>query len=355
MTFRPFSTAPGRYALAGMVVGMVVSVSAPAAAYVRARTTDTFMPIFWSDPRKVLEVARPPDGLGISTDDLRGAAQAAVGAWSNSSIACTGVALRLASQSADSQTAGRDGRNRIIMRTGNWCRDPIALTHCHDPAAVALTTVFSRSRPGASDDGEMLEADIEVNAAGAFQWGIVPDGPFSGRDFANIYDLTSALTHETGHFIGLDHTCVTPGARPLVDDRGIGTFSCGTVSATEQSLVEDATMYPFMNPADISLRTLTPDDARAACDIYPIASVPDDEWVGAGGCSEAPGSPPRSPGQVLVSIFLLIMLGWFSRLARRPGRSRFAPNSLPTPRNIANFYLELRLTVVRAATPRNDS
>ncbi len=315
---------------------MIVGVGAPAAAYVRARTTDTFMPIFWSDPRKVLEVARPPDGLGISTDDLRGAAQAAVGSWSNSSIACTGVALRLASQTTDSQVAARDGRNRIIMRTGSWCRDPVTQAHCHDPAAVALTTVFSRSRPGAPDDGEMLEADIEVNAASSFQWGIVPEGPISGRDFANTYDLTSALTHETGHFIGLDHTCITPGAISLVDDRGTETFSCGTVPATEQSLVEDATMYPFMNPADISLRTLSADDARAACDIYPIAAVPDDEWVGAGGCSEAPGSPPPAPGRVLVTIVLLTAMGRFLRIARRPSRSSGASDSLPTPRNMRN-------------------
>jgi hypothetical protein len=326
---------PGRVVLAGLFV--VLLVSKPAAAYVRARTFDTFVPTFWSDPRKALEVARPADGLGVSTEDLRGAAQAAVSSWSNSAIGCTGVALRLSSQTTDSQVAGRDGRNRIIMRAGTWCRDPVALTHCHDPAAVALTTVFSRSKPGAPDDGEMLEADIEVNAAGSFQWGIIPDGAISGRDFANVYDLTSALTHEVGHFIGLDHTCVTPGALMLVDDRGIATPSCEAVPATEQSLVDDATMYPFMSPGEISLRTLTTDDARAACDIYPSASVPDDEWVGAGGCSEAPTTSSGAPERAAATILLLVTIGGFLRIARRPRRDLSACDSLQSPRNLANF------------------
>lgn len=304
---------------------------ARALAYVRARTPDTFVPIFWADPRKVLEIARPPEGVGVTTDDLRAAAQAAVASWSGSSIACTGLELRVAPRVTDSQVAARDGRNRILMRTGSWCRDPVALTHCHDPAAVALTTVFSRSRPGAADDGEMLEADIEVNAAGSFPWGIIPDGPISGRDFANIYDLTSALTHETGHFIGLDHTCLTPNMPLLVDDSGVAAPSCASVPADQQADIEDATMYPFMNPSEVGLRTLSTDDTRAACDIYPTWSVPDDEWIGAGGCTQAPAPVSRGFRPVIVGTVLWAAFALFASRARRRQRSRVGRGGEPTP------------------------
>lgn len=306
-------------------------MASPARAYVRARTDDTYIPLFWSDPRKVLELAQPPAGIGITAADLRGAAQAAVASWSHSSIACTGVALSLAREATEDQTAGFDGINRIIMRTGAWCRDPVAMTHCHDPSVLALTTIFSRSRPGAADDGEMMEADIEVNAVAGMQWGIVPTGSYSARDYANTYDLPSVLTHETGHFIGLAHSCLVPNAPLLVDDRGVAIPSCSAIPAAEESLIADATMYPFMDPANITLRSLTPDDARAACEMYPTWSVPDDVWIGAGGCSQAPVPPSHRARQLAFAVGLLLGCAavWRRGSARReltrPGRGRAGP------------------------------
>ncbi|MEO5767556.1 MAG: hypothetical protein ABIS92_04340, partial [Polyangia bacterium] len=165
-----------------MAMGTLAMGAAPAHAYVRQRTDDTLVPFFWTDPRKVLEVSRPPDGLGISDTDLRISAQLAAEAWSYPALPCTGISLRLSSTSTSSQVAGRDHRNRIIMRTGDWCRDPGACTVPFDPAAVATTSLFSVARPGDVTDGEIMEADIEVNATGPFLWGVIPAGA-SGRDF----------------------------------------------------------------------------------------------------------------------------------------------------------------------------
>ena len=142
--------APARALAALAILVGALTEASPARAYVRARTDDTYIPLFWSDPRKVLQLAQPPAGIGITAAEMRGAAQAAVDSWSHSSIACTGVALSLARETTEDQTAGFDGINRIIMRTGAWCRDPVAMTHCHDPSVLALTTIFSRSHPGAT-------------------------------------------------------------------------------------------------------------------------------------------------------------------------------------------------------------
>ncbi|HLF22888.1 MAG TPA: hypothetical protein VI565_03125, partial [Burkholderiales bacterium] len=147
-----------------------------------------------------------------------------------------------------------------------------------------------------------------------------PDGPIAGRDFANLYDLTSVLTHETGHFIGLDHNCLLPGADLLVDDGGIASVDCFNMPPEIQMSIEDATMYPFMTTADIKHRTLTADDARGACEIYPPSSVPVDEWVGAGGCAASPTPVSRGWIAILGASISMAIAAAFSRAARRRRR-----------------------------------
>ena len=315
--FRAARSWPSARAIAALLVAVGWSwfAGASARAYIRTRTTDTFVPYFWADPFQTLEAATPAPAIGISASDLTGAAKAALGAWSYPAIPCSGLSLRLGRELTDSQVAGLDGHNRIIMRVGAWCRDPVALTQCHDPSAIALTTVFTRSHPGASDDGQILEADIEVNAVD-FSWAIIPDGLTSVRAYTDKYDLASALTHETGHFIGLAHSCLLPGDDALVDDQGNPAPECSNVPASESAQVLADTMYPTLNPADVSARTLTDDDKQAACEIYPPQVV--------GGCATAHGGLP-SPGALAVALAVIGMavrasLGRTAR-RRRSGRA----------------------------------
>lgn len=81
------------------------------------------------------------------------------------------------------------------------------------------------------DTGEILDADIEINHA---------YNQFTINDDIVEYDLESVLTHEVGHFIGLDHT---------------PDFS--------------ATMFAGYEPGTIEQRTLEEDDILAACTVYP--------------------------------------------------------------------------------------
>ena len=150
---------------------------------------------------------------------------------------------------------------------------------------MALTIIFKRIHTGYPDDGRILEADIEVNAVG-FAWELLPDMPSSGND---VFDLASALTHEVGHFIGLDHTCSVSGPSALIDDQGRPVPECGFESGEVQAQITASTMYPTMEARNVEWRTLSDDERNAACTIYPLSAVPLDEWGGMGGCATPAG------------------------------------------------------------------
>jgi hypothetical protein len=67
--------------------------------------------------------------------------------------------------------------NAVIFHTSGWS---------HDPAAIGVTTVSFNP-----ETGRIVDADIEVNLTG------------NGLDFLGIHYV---LTHEAGHFYGLDHS-----------------------------------------------------------------------------------------------------------------------------------------------------
>lgn len=337
--------------LAVALVAMLVLVGdggTPAGAYVRSRTdTASLKPFFWTNPRQVLEVSSPAPVTGVSEKELRAAAQVAVSSWSTPAVSCTAVSLRLAGSSTASQTVGQDGRNRIIMRTGDWCVDPLDPSNCHPMDAVAITNTFWRNRPGSPKDGELVQADIELNASGDFQWATIPDVPLSGRDFSNSYDLATVLTHEMGHFLGFAHTCLSEEPprfdnqgnviSPELDDEGNVVPLCATLPPEKDAAIRAATMFPYMEPLLVTARTLSDDDLRASCEVYPIAGAPLYEWVGGGGCAHAPLPPGGGTGQAMTSLALVLVLVLFSILFSPSGRGQRqrarARNSAPMPRN----------------------
>jgi hypothetical protein len=296
--------------------------SSAAEAYVRARTSDTGRPYFWHDPREILELATPPDGIGISASEFRDAATHAVAAWSQPAIPCTVATLQLADSMVANEEAKRDGHNRIIMRTGAWCRDPIQMTHCddRDMSQLAVTTLFTRSHPGLPDDGQILEADIEVNTIDN-TFAIIPDGPVNARDYLNDVDLASVLTHEAGHFIGLAHNCRGPNDPLLLDDAGVLSPECSS-SEAQDATIRGATMYPIINPVDVHARTLTADEVRAACEIYPLGSLPNDDWTGALTCSAGAGDAHLGDPRRLLEVAMVLGAIWLSRRPRGARSSR---------------------------------
>lgn len=298
-----------------------LAMTSPAAAYVRTHTIDTNMPLYWTQPRATLELALPPEAFTVTILDYQEAAAAAARTWSFPDLECSAVELQVSPTIVEDQSVGFDGHNRVVIRSDTWCRDPL---HCHDSSQIALTTVYSRHNPGQYNDGEILEADIEINNVN-FTWAVIPKGEGAARDFINDYDLASALTHETGHFLGFAHTCLVSGEEQRYDDKGQPSPMCDDVVAGP---VADATMFPFIKPAEIRDRALSSDDLFAACAIYAAASRPQ-----AGMCEVARTGRhhggPRDWGGYLGAITL------FGALLLRGRR--------------------VRQTVARSATLRNDS
>ena len=161
------------------------------------------------------------------------------------------------------------------------CADPAANVNAflfvgdgwtHQINAVALTSVTYDVA-----NGRILDADIEMNAE-IYNFGYI-EFPWSQT---TIVDVRNTLTHEVGHFLGLDHT----RADTFVPDEG-----------EENTDFREATMFAETGAGEVKKRSLHPDDIAGLCDIYPIEdvdSVPACDIPNEGFFT----APPVAPGQV---------------------------------------------------------
>lgn len=109
--------------------------------------------------------------------------------------------------------------NIILFQDTKW-------SYSGDGNTLAKTTVSFDTETGA-----ILDADIEINHA---------YNEFTVGDANVVYDLQAILTHEIGHFIGMDHS-----PDPF------------------------ATMFLAYEPGDTFQRDLSDDDVAALCSVYP--------------------------------------------------------------------------------------
>ena len=226
--------------LAGRVLGaaLAVAVLSPgeAAAFCRSTTCsgdcarDEFgcktegAPLAW--PGMCVGYSLQKDGTAnISIVQVRKVIAACFVAWSD--LECPdGELATLAFSELDDVGCHRTeyaedhaNANIVLFQDNNWTYQGI------DNTLAKTTVTFD------NESGEIFDADIEINHA---------YNEFTVSDTNVVYDLQSVVTHEVGHFIGLDHS----------DDF-------------------DATMYARYDEGTVELRTLEPDDIEAACAVYP--------------------------------------------------------------------------------------
>lgn len=184
-----------------------------------------------------------------------------------------------------------------------------------DSGILALThTTF---RPST---GEIVDADMELHAWDGVDPNITrgwwytcasPDPgittctrPYGQGDCIYI-DVGNTVTHEAGHVLGLDHTCVTSYPEPY--------------NQCSAALV-DGVMYPSAPFGETKKRALSDDDVSAVCTIYPagravdrVTACPNSPSPEAGGC----GCSTASPGALAPFGLLAVALGIWRRRARQ--------------------------------------
>ncbi len=187
--------------------------------------------LYWPDACVTYAVQRNGSPLrGISAYDTDRALRAAFSAWLGADCEGGGSpslgVIPLGGASCDQVefNAAESGRpltpnaNLIIYRDDAW-------PYVNERFVIARTSITFDPLTGA-----IFDADIEINS---FR------NEFSLSDTMVSNDLQSVLTHEVGHFLGLDHT-----------------------------LVPNATMLADYELSDLGTRTLSSDDTAGICAIY---------------------------------------------------------------------------------------
>jgi hypothetical protein len=147
-----------------------------------------------------------------------------------------------------------------------------------------------------TDTGEIFDADIELNHA---------YNEFTTGDTDVVYDLESIVTHEIGHFIGLDHTLDV-----------VATMNAGYQQGTTELRTleyDDIDAVCAAYPSGRIAQCATAPQGGFASECYAVIEAEDDD-----GCSVAPGAARGARRSHLVWLgACLFALGW-----RRRARAR---------------------------------
>jgi MYXO-CTERM domain-containing protein len=287
-----------RIAVAILAVALGAS---PAEGYVRSRTS-TGTPLAWEHAWRGMMIGGGPRAE-ISDGELLDTLRRAMANWNDRIASCGEITLSI-DEGEGADDVAYDGQNTLLWRTAGFCDDPdnVRRDVCAAPEAAAITTMFFVDKPGDPRDGEIVDADMVLNAI---------DYQFSTTGAADRIDLEAVLTHELGHFLGLGHTCHTDraSAQPL-DAVGQPVPLCFPVSQLDEGTLS-ATMFNFISRGETSKRDPLEDEWRGLCEIYSGHDGSCDPSVAPRGCGCATGG---GTGAQLAGLpLLLFVLLWLRR------------------------------------------
>jgi hypothetical protein len=296
----------GKRAVQAALALTLLGFAAPAGAYCRTTTCDPEVqncdvceapgiPLYWKSSCVSFTVQQ--DGSpkrDISYDEANSIIADAFGRWQGAQCPFGKPDVEIADLGAvtcaEPQYNQTDGNSNVWMfRDDEWPYEDPNANDFVATSALAVTAVTYNP-----ETGEIYDADVEINSLNV---------PLTTGDTSVKYDLASIVTHEAGHFLGLNH-----------------------------SLDDSATMAAGYISGDVGMRTLSPDDEAGICSIYsPDRPMPSDSCtprhgfsgecaaVDTGCCSTAPGRPtPADARGPWLSAFVAGLLGLV--IARRRGR-----------------------------------
>jgi hypothetical protein len=287
---------------------------ADSGAFVREGPTPSFNYLFW--PNGCIFMSYDAAG----TTELAGDTEfpimdGAMATW-NTGIATCGYMKMMSAGKVTGHEVGKDYINLVKFREDKWCipasgSDP---ERCHNAAAAGITTVTFVKHPGNSDDGAILDADVEINGV---NFAISSNGQSLGSGCHA--DLANTITHEFGHVLGLEHTCVTSADPPRTDGAGNPVPTCPTTDP----VITEATMFPYQVCDETKKSSLSDDDIAGACSIYPESKDPGTcaPATDPGGCCSAGGGDAASSLALLVLALLWTGGPRVVQAARRRSRS----------------------------------
>ncbi|MCB9571925.1 MAG: hypothetical protein H6709_07500 [Kofleriaceae bacterium] len=248
--------------------------------------------------------------VDLAGDSERAVMDQVLATWNAAIEGCSYLQL-LATAPAQGEV-GHDDVNLITFRDDTWCRPATdgEPPFCLPVRAAALTTVVFVDDASSPRDGEIVDADVEINGA---DFSISTAGSSQGTPPC-LSDLANTLTHELGHVMGLEHTCLAPDDPPRVDDRGDAVPAC---IATSDPTILDATMYNYQECGETKKASPEADDVAAVCAIYRLADDPGTcEPIGGGtsGCCDAGAGDRGATGAAALAALTLAGLARRRRL-----------------------------------------